>query len=217
MGAHSGGFPGRARRGARLGRIDRFAAEALSGSRARTGRSNDRSGFTGGATPWRGGSKNARSPGVPRAGPLRDAIESGRFLPVEAHAVLLEGILGESPVETDGPGEEAGADPSCSSRGGPCAVWNGGKIKLDGKEIPFMREAVITARRGPPSGRSWGGSRTCRRPAGSGRHRGGDHAERIAKEDVEQVIMGNVLPAGAGQAPARQAGIYAGSRPRQGR
>jgi len=32
----------------------------------------------------------------------------------------------------------------------------------------------------------------------------------IAKEDVEQVIMGNVLPAGAGQAPARQAGIYAG-------
>ncbi len=32
----------------------------------------------------------------------------------------------------------------------------------------------------------------------------------IAKEDVEQVIMGNVLPAGTGQAPARQAGIYAG-------
>jgi len=32
----------------------------------------------------------------------------------------------------------------------------------------------------------------------------------IRKEDVDQVIMGNVLPAGAGQAPARQAGIYAG-------
>jgi acetyl-CoA C-acetyltransferase len=32
----------------------------------------------------------------------------------------------------------------------------------------------------------------------------------IRKEDVEQVIMGNVLPAGTGQAPARQAGIYAG-------
>lgn len=32
----------------------------------------------------------------------------------------------------------------------------------------------------------------------------------IRKEDVEQVIMGNVLPAGVGQAPARQAGIYAG-------
>jgi acetyl-CoA C-acetyltransferase len=32
----------------------------------------------------------------------------------------------------------------------------------------------------------------------------------IGKEDVDQVIMGNVLPAGSGQAPARQAGIYAG-------
>ncbi|RMG58669.1 MAG: acetyl-CoA C-acetyltransferase [Deltaproteobacteria bacterium] len=32
----------------------------------------------------------------------------------------------------------------------------------------------------------------------------------IEKEDVDQVIMGNVLPAGVGQAPARQAMIYAG-------
>ncbi|HBO69483.1 MAG TPA: acetyl-CoA C-acyltransferase, partial [Deltaproteobacteria bacterium] len=32
----------------------------------------------------------------------------------------------------------------------------------------------------------------------------------VRKEDVEQVIMGNVLTAGIGQAPARQAGIYAG-------
>ncbi len=32
----------------------------------------------------------------------------------------------------------------------------------------------------------------------------------IQKEDVQQVIMGNVLPAGIGQAPARQAGIHAG-------
>lgn len=32
----------------------------------------------------------------------------------------------------------------------------------------------------------------------------------IRKEDVGQVIMGNVLPAGIGQAPARQAGIHAG-------
>jgi len=32
----------------------------------------------------------------------------------------------------------------------------------------------------------------------------------IRKEDVEQVILGNVLSAGIGQAPARQAGIYAG-------
>ncbi len=32
----------------------------------------------------------------------------------------------------------------------------------------------------------------------------------IPKGEVEQVIMGNVLPAGVGQAPARQAGIFAG-------
>ena len=31
----------------------------------------------------------------------------------------------------------------------------------------------------------------------------------IKKEEVEQIIMGNVLPAGVGQAPARQAGIFA--------
>lgn len=32
----------------------------------------------------------------------------------------------------------------------------------------------------------------------------------LRKEEVEQVIMGNVLPAGVGQAPARQAAIFAG-------
>jgi acetyl-CoA C-acetyltransferase len=33
---------------------------------------------------------------------------------------------------------------------------------------------------------------------------------KISKDDVDQVIMGNILPAGVGQAPARQALIYAG-------
>jgi acetyl-CoA C-acetyltransferase len=32
----------------------------------------------------------------------------------------------------------------------------------------------------------------------------------LGKEEVDQVIMGNVLPAGVGQAPARQAAIFAG-------
>jgi len=32
----------------------------------------------------------------------------------------------------------------------------------------------------------------------------------IGKQEIEQVIMGNVLSAGVGQAPARQAGIFAG-------
>jgi acetyl-CoA C-acetyltransferase len=37
---------------------------------------------------------------------------------------------------------------------------------------------------------------------------------RIAPEAIDEVIMGNVLPAGQGQAPARQASIGAGlSRP----
>lgn len=46
------------------------------------------------------------------AGVLRGVIESGRFLPVEAHMVLLEGVLGEEPgTDADGPGEESGGDP----------------------------------------------------------------------------------------------------------
>ena len=32
----------------------------------------------------------------------------------------------------------------------------------------------------------------------------------VQPEQIEQVIMGNVLQAGIGQAPARQAGIFAG-------
>jgi acetyl-CoA C-acetyltransferase len=34
----------------------------------------------------------------------------------------------------------------------------------------------------------------------------------VAAEKVDEVIMGQVLTAGAGQAPARQAAIYAGGR-----
>ncbi len=55
--------------------------------------------------------EHAESRGFPGPGPLRGLIDSGRFLPVEAHAVLLEGILGESPLETYEPGEEDGGDP----------------------------------------------------------------------------------------------------------
>jgi acetyl-CoA C-acetyltransferase len=38
----------------------------------------------------------------------------------------------------------------------------------------------------------------------------------IAKDDIDQVILGNVLSAGIGQAPARQAGIFAGLPPSAG-
>jgi len=35
----------------------------------------------------------------------------------------------------------------------------------------------------------------------------------VAVENVDEVLMGNVLPAGLGQAPARQAALAAGLRP----
>jgi len=38
----------------------------------------------------------------------------------------------------------------------------------------------------------------------------------INAEDIEEVILGNVVQAGEGQAPARQAGVWAGIRPPSG-
>lgn len=56
--------------------------------------------------------ERAESRGFPGPGNLRDAIESGRFLPVEAHAVLLEGILGEEGgMDAGDPRGEEGGDP----------------------------------------------------------------------------------------------------------
>jgi len=74
-----------------------------------------------------------------------------------------------------------------------------------------MREAVIAGAARTPIGSLMGGLADIPAPRlgavviGEAVSRAG-----IRKEDVEQVIMGNVLPAGTGQAPARQAGIYAG-------
>ncbi len=74
-----------------------------------------------------------------------------------------------------------------------------------------MREAVIVGAARTPIGSLSGGLADVPAPRlgavviGEAVSRSG-----IRKEDVEQVIMGNVLPAGTGQAPARQAGIYAG-------
>ncbi|HEV2063017.1 MAG TPA: beta-ketoacyl synthase N-terminal-like domain-containing protein, partial [Thermoanaerobaculia bacterium] len=45
---------------------------------------------------------------------------------------------------------------------------------------------------------------------GSAAIRGALQAARVAPEEVEQVILGNVLQAGIGQAPARQASLGAG-------
>ncbi len=74
-----------------------------------------------------------------------------------------------------------------------------------------MKEAVITGAARTAIGSFMGGLADVPAPR-LGAVAIGEAVSRsgIAKEDVEQVIMGNVLPAGTGQAPARQAGIYAG-------
>ena len=59
----------------------------------------------------------------------------------------------------------------------------------------------------------WAASRELgilRARAGRGGDPRGDRARQISPEDVQEVIMGCVLPAGQGQAPARQASLGAG-------
>jgi len=74
-----------------------------------------------------------------------------------------------------------------------------------------MREAVIAGAARTPIGALMGGLADIPAPRlGSVVIAEAVSRSGIRKEDVEQVIMGNVLPAGTGQAPARQAGIYAG-------
>ncbi len=73
-----------------------------------------------------------------------------------------------------------------------------------------MREAVIAAAARTPIGSLMGALADVPAPRlGAVAIAGAVSRSGIEKAAVEQVIMGNVLPAGAGQAPARQAGIYA--------
>ena len=72
------------------------------------------------------------------------------------------------------------------------------------------REVVIVGRLEPPSAPSsvpLGGARTA--PGGGGGERGPGTVGH-GGEVVDEVILGNVLQAGEGQAPARQAALYAG-------
>jgi len=74
-----------------------------------------------------------------------------------------------------------------------------------------MREAVIAGAARTPIGSLMGGLAEVPAPRlGAVAIAEAVARSGIRKEDVEQVIMGNVLPAATGQAPARQAGIYAG-------
>jgi acetyl-CoA C-acetyltransferase len=73
------------------------------------------------------------------------------------------------------------------------------------------RDIVILAARRTPIGSFLGSLATVPAPRlGAAAIRGALEAAGVEAESVEQVIMGNVLQAGIGQAPARQAGIYAG-------
>ncbi len=74
-----------------------------------------------------------------------------------------------------------------------------------------MREAVIAGAARTAIGSLMGGLAEIPAPRlGAAAIEAAVSRSGIRKEDVEQVIMGNVLPAGTGQAPARQAAIHAG-------
>jgi acetyl-CoA C-acetyltransferase len=73
------------------------------------------------------------------------------------------------------------------------------------------RDIVILAARRTPIGSFLGSLATVPAPRlGATAIRGALEAAGVEPDAVEQVIMGNVLQAGLGQAPARQAGVYAG-------
>jgi acetyl-CoA C-acetyltransferase len=74
-----------------------------------------------------------------------------------------------------------------------------------------MREAYLLSAARTPIGGFAGSLGTLSAPElGAKALRAAVERSRVPPEDVEQVIMGNVLAAGLGQAPARQAGLGAG-------
>ncbi|GAB4329849.1 MAG: acetyl-CoA C-acyltransferase [Calditrichia bacterium] len=74
-----------------------------------------------------------------------------------------------------------------------------------------FKEAVITAATRTPIGSFNGSLAALSAPQlGSLAIREALHRSKLEGEEVSEVIMGNVLTAGVGQAPARQAAIYAG-------
>ncbi|MFQ5584613.1 MAG: thiolase family protein [Calditrichia bacterium] len=77
--------------------------------------------------------------------------------------------------------------------------------------MPDHRDVVITSAVRTPIGSFNGTLATLRAPElGSMVIKEALQRANIPPEKVSEVIMGNVLPAGVGQAPARQASIYAG-------
>jgi len=76
---------------------------------------------------------------------------------------------------------------------------------------------VIVGAARTPMGGFMGDLRTLAAPElGAAAIRAAIERSGLAREDVQEVIMGNVLPAGQGQAPARQAALGAGLPPATG-
>lgn len=74
-----------------------------------------------------------------------------------------------------------------------------------------MNKVVIAAAKRTPIGKFMGGLATVPAPRlGAVAIQGALAAANLTPDRVEEVFMGNVLQAGVGQAPARQAAIYAG-------
>lgn len=74
-----------------------------------------------------------------------------------------------------------------------------------------MNKVVIAAAKRTPIGKFMGGLATVPAPRlGAAAIQGALAAANLTPDCVEEVFMGNVLQAGVGQAPARQAAIYAG-------
>src|SRR5579859_985851 len=77
-----------------------------------------------------------------------------------------------------------------------------------------QHEAVIVAAARTPIGRFLGGLAPLSAPQlGAIAIRAAVERSRVPREDIEEVIMGNVIQGGVGQAPARQAAIKAGIPP----
>ena len=80
-----------------------------------------------------------------------------------------------------------------------------------------MRSSVIVSAVRTPTGRFLGGLKSFTAPQlGALVIKEAIQRAGIAPDDVEEVIMGNVVSAGLGQAPARQAAIHAGVPPPAG-
>ena len=77
--------------------------------------------------------------------------------------------------------------------------------------MPKEREAVILSAVRTPIGKFQGALSNVPAPQlGAIAVKAAVERARIDPRDIEEIIMGNVVQAGEGQAPARQAGIFGG-------